>query len=253
MAPDRRGRLRAVRRCCRVLFRNALRVRPGARRRGDGAGRARGHHGPATAGALACRARAGRSSASRCTRCCTSTPSIVALLGAGAMLLVADVDVAEVLRGGRVADAGVLHGPVRHGRRPGPDRRHRTARRRWPSATFGDNYFARRHRAAVRVGGPRRDRRQHPLRRHDGPGRRGPGGAGTRRRKPGRRCGGRSRSAPTSAATPPRSGPAPTSSSSASPQRNGHPISFWQFTRYGIIVTLLSTALAWVYVWLRYF
>jgi Na+/H+ antiporter NhaD/arsenite permease-like protein len=36
-------------------------------------------------------------------------------------------------------------------------------------------------------------------------------------------------------------------------QRAGHPVSFWRFTRYGIIVTLLSTALAWVYVWLRYF
>ncbi|WP_101950484.1 SLC13 family permease [Mycobacterium sp. 3519A] len=36
-------------------------------------------------------------------------------------------------------------------------------------------------------------------------------------------------------------------------QRAGHPISFWRFTRYGIIVTLLSTALAWLYVWLRYF
>lgn len=36
-------------------------------------------------------------------------------------------------------------------------------------------------------------------------------------------------------------------------QRSGHPISFWRFTRYGIVVTLLSTALAWVYVWLRYF
>jgi Na+/H+ antiporter NhaD/arsenite permease-like protein len=35
--------------------------------------------------------------------------------------------------------------------------------------------------------------------------------------------------------------------------RMGHPISFWQFTRYGIVVTLLSTTLAWVYVWLRYF
>ncbi|MFI6532934.1 SLC13 family permease [Nonomuraea sp. NPDC050547] len=35
--------------------------------------------------------------------------------------------------------------------------------------------------------------------------------------------------------------------------RTGHPISFWQFTRYGIVVTLASTALAWVYVWLRYF
>ena len=36
-------------------------------------------------------------------------------------------------------------------------------------------------------------------------------------------------------------------------QRSGHPISFWRFTRYGIVVTLLSTCLAWVYVWLRYF
>ncbi len=34
---------------------------------------------------------------------------------------------------------------------------------------------------------------------------------------------------------------------------SGHPISFWQFTRYGIVVTLISTALAWVYVALRYF
>lgn len=36
-------------------------------------------------------------------------------------------------------------------------------------------------------------------------------------------------------------------------KRAGHPISFWRFTRYGIVVTLLSTVLAWVYVWLRYF
>ncbi|MCP9950653.1 SLC13 family permease [Actinomadura madurae] len=35
--------------------------------------------------------------------------------------------------------------------------------------------------------------------------------------------------------------------------RTGHPISFWQFTRYGIIVTVLSTLMAWVYVALRYF
>lgn len=36
-------------------------------------------------------------------------------------------------------------------------------------------------------------------------------------------------------------------------KRSGHPITFWQFTRYGIVVTALSTALAWVYVWVRYF
>nr|WP_133148055.1 hypothetical protein [Mycobacterium lehmannii] len=31
-------------------------------------------------------------------------------------------------------------------------------------------------------------------------------------------------------------------------QRAGHRISFWQFSRYGMVVTLLSTLLAWVYV-----
>ncbi|MFI6026487.1 ArsB/NhaD family transporter [Amycolatopsis magusensis] len=35
--------------------------------------------------------------------------------------------------------------------------------------------------------------------------------------------------------------------------RTGHRISFWQFTKYGIVVTLLSTLMAWIYVWLRYF
>jgi Na+/H+ antiporter NhaD/arsenite permease-like protein len=35
--------------------------------------------------------------------------------------------------------------------------------------------------------------------------------------------------------------------------RTGHHITFWQFTRYGIVVTVFSIAMAWVYVWLRYF
>ncbi|TDC69304.1 hypothetical protein E1200_08970 [Actinomadura sp. GC306] len=35
--------------------------------------------------------------------------------------------------------------------------------------------------------------------------------------------------------------------------RTGHPISFWQFTRYGIGITIVSTVMAWVYVALRYF
>ena len=35
--------------------------------------------------------------------------------------------------------------------------------------------------------------------------------------------------------------------------RANQPISFWQFTRYGIIVTIGSVILAWVYVWVRYF
>lgn len=33
----------------------------------------------------------------------------------------------------------------------------------------------------------------------------------------------------------------------------GKPISFWQFTRYGLVVTFLSLCVAWLYVWLRYF
>ena len=36
-------------------------------------------------------------------------------------------------------------------------------------------------------------------------------------------------------------------------ERAGHKITFWEFTKYGIPVTLLSTATAWVYVWLRYY
>jgi Na+/H+ antiporter NhaD/arsenite permease-like protein len=36
-------------------------------------------------------------------------------------------------------------------------------------------------------------------------------------------------------------------------ERAGRPISFWQFTRYGLVVTLVSVALAVPYLWLRYF
>jgi len=35
--------------------------------------------------------------------------------------------------------------------------------------------------------------------------------------------------------------------------KEGHPISFWQFTKYGIVVTAASLLVAWGYVWLRYF
>ncbi|RNI20713.1 SLC13 family permease [Flexivirga caeni] len=35
--------------------------------------------------------------------------------------------------------------------------------------------------------------------------------------------------------------------------RTGHRISFWQFTRYGIVVTAATTTMAWAYVALRYF
>jgi Na+/H+ antiporter NhaD/arsenite permease-like protein len=35
--------------------------------------------------------------------------------------------------------------------------------------------------------------------------------------------------------------------------RNGTPIDFWQFTRYGLVVAGATLAVATLYVWLRYF
>jgi len=35
--------------------------------------------------------------------------------------------------------------------------------------------------------------------------------------------------------------------------RNGYPISFWRFTRYGLVVTAVTITLSWPYLWLRYF
>jgi len=35
--------------------------------------------------------------------------------------------------------------------------------------------------------------------------------------------------------------------------RNGHPISFWTFTKYGLVVAPVTIAISWVYVALRYF
>ncbi|MGZ4626785.1 MAG: ArsB/NhaD family transporter [Kineosporiaceae bacterium] len=35
--------------------------------------------------------------------------------------------------------------------------------------------------------------------------------------------------------------------------RNGYPISFWEFTRYGAVVALMTIAVAWPYLWLRYY
>jgi len=36
-------------------------------------------------------------------------------------------------------------------------------------------------------------------------------------------------------------------------QRAGHPISFWDFTKRGAVVTAVSFALSVGYLWLRYF
>ncbi|HIV58142.1 MAG TPA: ArsB/NhaD family transporter [Candidatus Stackebrandtia faecavium] len=35
--------------------------------------------------------------------------------------------------------------------------------------------------------------------------------------------------------------------------KHGEPISFWQFTKYGLVTTLVTTVVAWGWVWLRYF
>jgi Na+/H+ antiporter NhaD/arsenite permease-like protein len=35
--------------------------------------------------------------------------------------------------------------------------------------------------------------------------------------------------------------------------RSGHPISFWRFTKYGLVVTAVTVAVSWLYFWLRYF
>jgi Na+/H+ antiporter NhaD/arsenite permease-like protein len=35
--------------------------------------------------------------------------------------------------------------------------------------------------------------------------------------------------------------------------RNGHPISFWEFTKYGIVVTVVTISLALPYLYLRYY
>ena len=35
--------------------------------------------------------------------------------------------------------------------------------------------------------------------------------------------------------------------------RNGHPIGFWQFTRYGLVVTAATLLVSSLYIWLRYF
>jgi Na+/H+ antiporter NhaD/arsenite permease-like protein len=35
--------------------------------------------------------------------------------------------------------------------------------------------------------------------------------------------------------------------------RSGHPISFWKFTKYGLVVAFVTIAISWPYLWLRYY
>ncbi len=117
---------------------------------------------------------------------------------------------------GGLVNAGVLDALA------GSDRR---LRRRRPAGVH--------RRAAVGLRGAVRDRGQHPLRRQHEPGR-------GRHHRPRRRsrssCGGRWRWAPTSAATPPSIGASANVVVAGIAARNGTPISFWRFTRYGLVV-----------------
>ena len=49
-----------------------------------------------------------------------------------------------------------------------------------------------------------------------------------------------------------RRGPAPAVSWSRR-ARNGHPISFWKFTKYGALTALVTSTVAWGYLRLRYY
>ncbi|HET9143260.1 MAG TPA: hypothetical protein VFO68_28105 [Actinophytocola sp.] len=60
-------------------------------------------------------------------------------------------------------------------------------------------------------------------------------------------------SARTWAAMPPPSARRRPSSCSAPPTAPGATNTFWQFTRYGLVVTVISIALAVPYLWLRFF
>ena len=66
------------------------------------------------------------------------------------------------------------------------------------------------------------------------------------------RCGGRWRWAPASAATSRSSARRPTSSSPTWPARDGHPITFVEFLRYGRAVVAASMVISTVYLWVRY-
>ena len=96
-------------------------LRRGTRCRGDGARRTRGDRRLRVTHPMPDRAGCGRDRLRAAQRTVHVDP-IVALLGAGAIIV--ERDSRAVPGGRRMADA-CLHGLVRHGRRPGRDRRHR--------------------------------------------------------------------------------------------------------------------------------
>ena len=109
-------------------------------------------------------------------------PSIVALLGAGAMLLVTNVEVTDVLPRGGMADIGVLHGPVRHGRRSGAHRCNQFGLGDAAVTLFGDDFFLAATGLLFGSAVLRHVRRRHSVYGDDDSGGRGHDRAGTRRR-----------------------------------------------------------------------
>ena len=175
-------------------------------------------------------------------------PSVVALLGAGLLILITDVTTEEALADvewptlvffaglfvmvGGLVETGVIGDLSKAHRR----RDRRQARPR------GDV-------AARRLGGALGDRRQHPLRRDDGPVVAGLV-AGHRRRRPGLWW--------SLAFGADLGGNATAIGASANvvmlglAERAGHRIGFWEFTKYGLVVTVVTVGLTVPYIALRY-
>ena len=184
---------------------------------------------------------AGARRRSCCTPCCTWSRRWSRWSAAGAARAVSRLDAEEVARGRRVADPGLLRRPVRHGRRAGQDRRHRPGRRRppprppaagccsprcvllWGSAVLSaivDNI------PYVATMSPIVAELVH----------------GQPAAAPATCSGGPWRSAPTSAATPPRSARRANVVVLGLAERAGTPISFWEFTKYGLVVAVVTVA-----------
>ena len=162
-------------------------------------------------------------------------PSVVALLGAGVLLLVTDVEISDALAevewptlvffGGLFIMVGGL---VETGSS-------RTCPRRWPRRPTVSSAWPR-WSLLGRIGRAVGDRRQHPLRRDDV----ARGRSAWPSSIPGddQRCGGRWPSAPTSGGNATAVGASANVVMLGLAKRAGHRIGFWEFTKYGLVVTV---------------
>ena len=229
-----------------------VQLRPGAGGAGDGAARARRDQGPAPAGRQPRRPRRWSRPRSCCTPCCTWSRRWSRSSAGCCCWRLSRLDAGRGRQGRRVADAGVLRRPVRHGRRAGQHRRHRRSCPRPPPTRSRAGCCGATMAAAVGLGRAVGDRGQHPVRGDDEPDRRRPGAA--RRRRPGRNVLWWSL-----ALGADLGGNATAIGASANvvmlgmAERAGRPISFWEFTKYGLVVTVITVALCVPYLWLRYF